>query len=846
MMGINCTVIEVKMRVRMKKIFQKTGGIAAFILMVLLFWTGNLSAQKYEHLEKLVNATEEMQFPEASENGRWLAWYIVSAGGTKKMMVQNVNDSKKTFERKNIVYFQFVKNNLVVQTGENLEFLNPETGKSQFLNGVSKFLYDRKHNVFVVLYNEEGGKKLEVFDTDLNLRQTLENVQYLFSNNGETILRKKTGNINEVYVLNKGNFTNVFSTTNEVKNIMTSATKERGIVIESESADQKLIHYITQDKKQFMLDVSGYRDYSLVAVGPSFTDHRIVIKLQKKVKSKTEMVSIWYGTDFDLAEHDGAIIKSVQLDWDIIRDEKTVMTRPGYFGETAIGNNLYLLYSVDKQQVDKMDKAGDKGIDELYLWNSSGNSYTKIADVDKQLVISPTGKYLVIQKAHKWQLYNTITLKMEDLDANEKMIPYFTSDTDILWVGGNRIARQDLNSKKITDLYRGTNVTIELIDFDKTSTELGFRRDFRKVDLSKSLVIQMTYASNDHVSYAYLKNRKLHVIHPPTGDGISELKKLGDKEDYFWVEENYNKRPRLVVKNGKSTPKVIYISDPANERFEQTELIRFSYKGSDGQNIKGNLFMPLNYDRTKKYPVVVHIYEKQDYLTKRFLRPSFANQTGYNIPLLMEDGFAVLLADISQSDKGAGISAVESIHNALDEMQNFKNIDMSKIGLIGQSFGGYQTNFIATHSNRFAAYVSGAAVSDVIRTYYAYNHHFKAPDYYRYEGRQYWFKDTVADNPEKYIRNNPIMSVQNVKAPMLLWTGTDDANVSPEGTKSMFIALRKYRKPVIALFYDKERHTMGRYETQKDLTVRILDWFNYHLKDQINIPWIQKYIKGAE
>lgn len=846
MMGINCTVMELKMSINMKKIFQKKWGVLAFMMLLVLLGTENLFAQKYEHLEKLVNATEEMQFPEASENGRWLAWYIVSAGGAKKMMVQNVNNSKKTFERKNIVYFQFVKNNLAVQTGDNLEFLNAETGKSQFLNGVSKFLYDRKHDRFAVLYNEEGGKKLKVFDTDLNLRQTLGNVQYLFSHNGETILRKKTGNTNEVYVLHKGNFTNIFSTTNEVKNIMTSPTIEKGIVIESESADQKLIHYITQDKKQLMLDVSGYRDYSLVAVGPSFTDQHIVIKLQKKVKSKTEMVSIWYGTDFDLAEHDGAIIKSVQLDWDIIRGEKTVMTRPGYFGETAIGNNLYLLYAVDKQQVDKMDKAGDKGSDELYLWNSSGNSYIKIADVDKQLVISPTGKYLVIQKAHKWQLYNTVTLKMEDLDASEKMIPYFTSDTDILWVGENRIARQDLNSKKITDLYRGANVTIELIDFDTTTTELGFRRDFRKVDLTKSLVLQITDESNDHRSYAYFRNRKLHVICPSTGDGITGFKKLGNKEDYFWLEENYNKRPGLVVKKGRSKPKVIYRSDPANKKFEQTELIRFSYKGSDGQNIKGNLFMPLNYDRSKKYPVVVHIYEKQDYLTKRFLRPSFANQTGYNIPLLMEEGFAVLLADISQSDKGAGISALESINNALDEMQNFKNIDMSKIGLIGQSFGGYQTNFIATHSNRFVAYVSGAAVSDVIRTYYAYNHHFKAPDYYRYEGRQYWFEDTVAQNPEKYIKNNPIMFVQNVTAPMLLWTGTDDGNVSPEGTKSMFIALRKYRKPVIALFYDKEKHVMGEYETQKDLTVKILDWFNYHLKGQRNIPWIQKYIKGAE
>lgn len=86
----------------------------------------------------------------------------------------------------------------------------------------------------------------------------------------------------------------------------------------------------------------------------------------------------------------------------------------------------------------------------------------------------------------------------------------------------------------------------------------------------------------------------------------------------------------------------------------------------------------------------------------------------------------------------------------------------------------------------------------------------------------------------------------HVSAPMLLWAGTNDGNVSPEGSKSMFIALRKYKKPVVALLYDKEKHALMKPETQKDLTIKILDWFNYHLKDRNDIPWIQKYRKGAD
>ncbi len=818
---------------------------ALLMTMFVSLTTGKLSAQNYEHLEKLVRETEETRFPESSDNGKWLAWYSVLGDGSKNLKLQSILNQNLLLERKNINLMRFVGNHLAIQSGEMLEYLDPETGKSRSFKNVSKFLYDDKNNALIVLYTEKEGRKLEVFDTDLNLRQTIADVQYVYAKNDQTVVRRKMGDLNEVLVLKKGLFENVFSTTEDLKNVVPSGTKENGLVVHSLNDGTSKIYYIAPDKKRFVLDISQYNDYDQMTLSPSRSDHHIVIKLEKKVRAKKEMVDVWYGTDFDLAAHNTSILKAIQIDWNPFTAKTNMLTRSSYFGETTIGNDLYLMNQVDKNQVDKMDKAGGQGFDKLFLWNAAVDEYTFISDVQKEMVISPTGDYLLIQKENNWQLYNTIKLQIVDLDVSREMMPYFTSDNDVLWVGGNTIAEQNLFNRKVREVFKGENSMIELIDFKRVYTDVGNKRDFRTADLKKPLVIKITDVRDQNVSYAYLKNRKLHSILSSTPDQITEFKQLGQNESYYWIAENYNKRPMLMVKKAKENPKVLYVSDQNDQKFEKTEMIRISYKGSDGENISGALFMPLNFDRSKKYPVVVHIYEKQDYLTKRFLRPSFANPTGYNIALLMEEGFAVLLADISQSDKGAGISALESINNALIELQKIKYVDMNRIGLMGQSFGGYETNFIATHSDRFAAYVSGAAVSDVIRTYYAYNYNFNAPDYYRYEGRQYWFKSTVAEDPEKYIRNNPIMYAQNVTAPMLLWTGTDDGNVSPEGTKSMFIALRKYKKPVIALFYDKEGHAMKKQETQRDLTVKILDWFNYHLKDYKDIFWIHKYIKGA-
>lgn len=839
--------LEVLRKYYMKKVIQKRNSYAVVWILwifLLIVMPQNLSAQRYEHLEKLVKDTEEMKFPQASDNGKWLAWYIFASDGTKKMMLQSTVDKDYKQERKNIDFIMFVESHLAIQAKDTLEYLNPETGNSRFFQHVKKFIYNKKQHAFMVLYTEKEGNRLEVYDLDTNLRQTISGIQHIYSEGDETIAKKRTGDLNEALILNKGVFKTLFSTHAELSNVLPSGMKQKGFIIQTREKGRTSLYYISQDKKQYMFDGSGYDGYDQMMLNPSHSNNSIVLKLGKKIPPSKGMVDIWYGTDFDLKKHAKAVTEYIQVDWEPVSGKQILMARPGYFGETAIGNSRYLMYETDKQQVDKMDKAGGNSFDRLYLWNAVTDTYTLITDLRKQMVISPSGQYLLIQKENSWQLYNTVTLRMEDVKIPAAMIPYFTSEKEVLWVGGNRISEYNLAAKKVKEVFTTNDDSeIELVDFTRISTELGYGRDFRTADIKKSLLLKIT---GQKTSYTGLKNRKLNIIQQPTPDEITEFKRMNKGENYYWIEENYNKRPRLVVKKGKEGPKVMYVSDQNNQKFEQAELIKISYKGSDGETVSGALYMPLNYDRSKKYPVVTHVYEKQDYMTKRFLRPSFSNPTGLNIPLLMEEGFAVLLADISQSDKGAGISALESINNALDELQKIRNVDMTKIGLMGQSFGGYETNFIAGHSNRFAAYVSGSAVSDVVRTYYAYNYHFNAPDYYRYEGRQYWFKATMAENPEKYIKNNPIMFVQNVSVPMLLWTGTDDGNVSPEGTKSMFIALRKYRKPVIALFYDKEGHSLSRAEAQKDLTLKILDWFNYHLKDERNIPWIQKYIKGAQ
>jgi dipeptidyl aminopeptidase/acylaminoacyl peptidase len=190
----------------------------------------------------------------------------------------------------------------------------------------------------------------------------------------------------------------------------------------------------------------------------------------------------------------------------------------------------------------------------------------------------------------------------------------------------------------------------------------------------------------------------------------------------------------------------------------------------------------------------------------------------------------VLLPDINNTgDQGPGIAALHCVNAVLNELQKVEQVDMTKVGLLGQSFGGYETNFIATQSDRFEAYVSGASISDIINTSFAFNYNFFSADYYRYEDGQFRL-GKFTDNKEKYYRNNPLYFADQVKSPMLLWTGTADKNVNPEQTRSFYNALRKYRKLVVALFYKDELHSLMGKEQRNDLTVKMIEWFDYFLR----------------
>ena len=140
-----------------------------------------------------------------------------------------------------------------------------------------------------------------------------------------------------------------------------------------------------------------------------------------------------------------------------------------------------------------------------------------------------------------------------------------------------------------------------------------------------------------------------------------------------------------------------------------------NFKNKDGKPLQGALFYPANYEPGKKYPMIVYIYEIRSNVLNRYVTPS--PRSSYNTTNYTSQGYFVFQPDIVYQTNHPGESAVNCVVPAVEEVLKTGMIDEKKIGIMGHSWGAYQTSFIITQTNLFSAAVAGAPLIDMISMY---------------------------------------------------------------------------------------------------------------------------------
>jgi dipeptidyl aminopeptidase/acylaminoacyl peptidase len=254
---------------------------------------------------------------------------------------------------------------------------------------------------------------------------------------------------------------------------------------------------------------------------------------------------------------------------------------------------------------------------------------------------------------------------------------------------------------------------------------------------------------------------------------------------------------------------------------------RMTYKGADGWDIDGFLVKPINWQPNRKYPLVLSIHggPAGQYGVDWFHEFQVYAARGWAVFFTNPRGSTGYGRKFQRGIEGEwGGKDYVDIMNGLDAaIADNPWIDTTRLGVTGGSYGGYMTNWIVGHTNRFAAAVTLRSISNFISDDGtrdgAYGH---ADD----------FGGDVFEKFDLYWDRSPLKYAKNVTTPILILHSDNDYRVPIEQGEQWFRALKHYGKTAEIVFFPRENHNLTRTGEPKHL-VESLNW---------QVRWFEKYL----
>lgn len=324
---------------------------------------------------------------------------------------------------------------------------------------------------------------------------------------------------------------------------------------------------------------------------------------------------------------------------------------------------------------------------------------------------------------------------------------------------------------------------------------------------------------------------------------ISRFSKARNAEVYYFSKERFADPTNVYLTDARiSNHTQMTQNAPDATKYTWSSGARLvDYISDKGDTLQAALFLPADYQEGKKYPTIIYYYEKLSQTLHNYSNPGFSG-TGWNPAVYTSNGYAVLVPDIVYTMDDPGMSAVWCVLPAVKEALKKGIIDEKNMGLHGHSWGGYQTSFLITQTTQFKAAAAGAPLTNMVSMYDLIYWNTGGGNMAIFESSQGRFKGAPWENWDSYHRNSPVYHVKNVETPLLLLHNDKDGAVDFTQGIEYYNALRRLKKPVIMVQYKGENHGLSKLENRKDYSVRMLEFFDFHLKGQGNAAWIQSGI----
>lgn len=518
-------------------------------------------------------------------------------------------------------------------------------------------------------------------------------------------------------------------------------------------------------------------------------------------------------------------------------------------------------------------------------WNSPGRRDVYMIDMtsgENKLIISanaygadlsPGGEYLVYYKTEDrnyWvydvesqehrNLTGSLSVNFYDEEFDEPMDPYpyrgltYLSESEVVindrydlwkfdlakagkpenltkgWGRAHEVRLRTIKVDQDSD-YLGDSLLIQGAS-ERTKAEVGFWYDRRKAfNPEKS---EKLFEGPFRVSALSAHNQGKHLTY--------QKMTFRDQPTLFWSRDG-----------GASTKAAVaidQINPEALDTYRWGEVSLVEWDQAEDDHRQGLLYIPDGIAPGEKVPMLIYFYEV---LSQRryYNYPVSPSRSTINIPWYVSNGYAVFVPDIRYQTGQPGPDALATIMSGTDAvLSQFDMIDSTKMALQGQSWGGYQVAYMITQTNRFAAAMAGAPVSNMTSAYGGIRWGSGRSRMFQYERTQSRLGTTLWEDTERYMRNSPLFYLPQVETPVMMMHNDADGAVPWYQGIEMFVSLRRLRKPVWMVVYNDEAHNLRRWPNRVDLSIRMAQFFDYYLKGKPMPIWMKEgvpaLVKGKE
>jgi len=417
------------------------------------------------------------------------------------------------------------------------------------------------------------------------------------------------------------------------------------------------------------------------------------------------------------------------------------------------------------------------------------------------------------------------------ISRNGNMIAYMGHDKpeDAWGVTNIHLWLLDLKTKECKNIVKEfdrtcTNVTVgdmrssggsvsPVFSEDESSiyfhaSDKGNSRIF-KVDIPNQTVEALTQINGDIVNFSFTEKRDRAAFILGTTESPGDI----------WIQDVNNHKNNLKRLTNLNQE----ILD--NLTFSIPEEIH--YKAKDGFDIHAWILKPPDFDPSRKYPSILEIHGGP--------RCQYANIFFFEFQILAAAGYVVYYAN-PRGGQGYGTKFAGTIINdwgnvdyqdlmsATDFMLDKDYIDPERLGVTGGSYGGFMTNWIIGHTNRYKAAVTQRSVTNLVSMFGTCDFGYDIP---REFGGSPW------KNREELLRMSPLTYVENINTPLLIIHSEQDLRTCIEQGEQLFVALKVLGKETTFVRFPEEGHELSRSGSPDRRAKRlewIVKWFDDHLK----------------